>query len=173
MQRRRLPLVFGLLICLMSFAALVYMPTVPIRAAMLLALVCGFCAASQIACFAAAREASPGELSGTTLGITNGLVTSAGAVFQPLIGSLLDIGWAGEIEGGARVYDVATYQFAFLSVTIGTAVGLLSALATRETYCRPLDETEPADCAPQPHNRGSVMMRSSQGAHSDGTTKSE
>ena len=140
MQHRRLPLVMGLSICLVSFAALVYLPDVPISAASALALVCGFGAASQIACFAAAREVSPSALSGTTLGITNGLVTSAGAVFQPLIGSLLDIGWAGGIEGGARVYDLATYQFALAAVSIGTAVGLLSALATRETYCRPIGE---------------------------------
>lgn len=144
MQRRRLPLIFGLLTCLLAFAALVYLPDVPIGIATPLALVCGFGAASQITCFAAARESSPSALSGTTLGITNGLVTSAGAVFQPLIGSLLDMGWTGEIEGGARVYDLATYQFALLAVTIGTTVGLLSALATRETYCRPFDEFKPA-----------------------------
>lgn len=144
MQRRRLPLVFGLLICLVSFAALVYLPDVSIRMATVLALVCGFGAAAQITCFAAAREASPGALSGTTLGLTNGLVTSAGAVFQPLIGALLDAGWTGETEGGARVYDLAAYQYAFVAVTIGTVVGLLSALTTRETYCRPLDESETA-----------------------------
>jgi MFS family permease len=142
-QRRRLPLAFGLLTCLVSFAALVYLPEVPISIATVLALVCGFGAASQITCFAAARESSPGALSGTTLGITNGLVTSAGAVFQPLIGALLDVGWAGETQGGARVYDLAAYQFAFIAVTIGSAIGLLSALATRETYCRPLSESEP------------------------------
>lgn len=67
---------------------------------------------------------------------------------QPLTGSLLDIGWAGEIEGGARVYDLATFQFALAAVTIGTAVGLLSARATREAYCRPLDETEPVTATP-------------------------
>lgn len=144
MKRRRLPLVFGLLICLLSFTALIHLPKLPINLATILALVCGFGAASQIACFAAAREASPRELSGTTLGITNGVVTSAGAVFQPLIGSLLDIGWTGETDGGARVCNLATYQFALSAVTIGTAFGLLSALVTRETYCRSLDETYPA-----------------------------
>ena len=143
-QRRRLPLVCGLFLCLVSLAGLVYIPALPISAATVLALVCGFGAASQITCFAAARESSPGELSGTTLGITNGLVTSAGAVFQPLIGFLLDLGWDGQTAGGARVYDLATYQFAFVAVTIGSLVGLLSALATRETYCRPVEASEPA-----------------------------
>ena len=116
----------------------------PIGVASILALVCGFGAAAQISCFAAARESSPSALSGTTLGLTNGLVTSAGAVFQPLIGALLDFGWSGEIEGGARVYDLAAYQLAFVTVTAGTVVGLLSALATRETYCRPLSGSETA-----------------------------
>jgi len=144
LQRRRLPLVFGLLICLVSFSALVYLPDVPIGMATMLALVCGFGAASQITCFAAARESIPGSLSGTALGITNGLVTSAGAVFQPLIGALLDAGWAEETQGGARVYDLAAYQYAFVAVTIGSVVGLMSGLATRETYSQPLSETGPA-----------------------------
>ena len=116
----------------------------PIGVATILALVCGFGAASQIACFAAARESSPSELSGTTLGVTNGVVTSAGAVFQPLIGFLLDMGWNGETDGGARVYELATYQFALGAVTVGSLVGLLSALATRETYCRPIEDSAPA-----------------------------
>ena len=110
MRRRRYPLVSGLLVCLISFAVLIYFPKVPLSIASVLALLCGFGAGSQITCFAAAREASPNELSATTLGITNGLVTSAGAVFQPLIGYLLDIGWAGQIESGARIYDLQTYQ---------------------------------------------------------------
>ena len=140
LQRRRLPLASGLLTCLVTFAAMVYMPNVPIGLATVLGFVCGFGAASQICCFAAARESSPAAVSGTTLGIVNGLVTSAGAVFQPLIGAVLDAGWSGKIEEGARVYDLATFQLALLTVTVGTAIGLLSALATRETYCRPLDE---------------------------------
>ena len=143
MQRRRLPLIFGLLTCLVSFAAMVYAPEVPVSIATLLAFGCGFGAASQITCFAAARESSPGALSGSTLGITNGVVTSAGALFQPLIGKLLDVGWAGETQNGALVYDLAAYRYAFVAVTIGSIVGLLSALATRETYCRPLCPSEP------------------------------
>ena len=138
MRRRRYPLVFGLIICFISFIALIYFPEVPLSIASVLALLCGFGAGSQITCFAAAREASPNELSATTLGITNGLVTSAGAVFQPLIGYLLDIGWAGQIESGARIYDLQTYQLALTAVVIATAIGLLSALATRESYCRQL-----------------------------------
>lgn len=148
-KRRRLPLVCGLLMCLISFVTLVYTPALPISLATVLALTCGFGAAAQITCFAAARESSPDELSGTTLGITNGVVTSAGAVFQPLLGFLLDLSWTGTTDGGARIYDLAAYQFAFAAVAISSLVGLVSALATRETYCQPLEVAVGASPTPR------------------------
>ncbi len=65
------------------------------------------------------------------------MVTGAGALFQPLVGVLLDAAWTGEIAHGARVYDASAYQLAFASLMACCLVGLVCLLAVRETYCRP------------------------------------
>ncbi len=65
----------------------------------------GFFGSSQIVCFALAKENHPAALSGTAIGFVNGMVTGAGALFQPLVGLLLDLAWTGETSHGARLYD--------------------------------------------------------------------
>lgn len=78
--------------------------------------------------------------SGTALGLVNGVVTGAGALFQPLLGWLLDLNWQGRLIDGARVYDLAAYRIAFIAIIVGCVIGLLCTLALRETYCKPLAE---------------------------------
>jgi hypothetical protein len=63
-------------------------------------------------------------------------MTGAGALFQPLIGALLDFAWSGETVLGARVYSVAAYQLAFTSLIVCCLISFACALAVRESYCR-------------------------------------
>lgn len=135
--RRKPPLIFGMALCLVSLAALVWISGLPLWATVCLCFLTGFGGASQIVNFAAARESNPPHLSGTTIGIVNGLVTGAGALFQPLIGWLLDRFWDGRVLDGVRVYQISDYQWAFTALSVGTAIGLGCAIAMRETYCRP------------------------------------
>jgi len=65
------------------------------------------------------------------------MVTGAGALFQPLVGSLLDLAWTGETVLGARVYDIGAYRLALASLIACGLAGLLCLLAVRETFCRP------------------------------------
>ncbi len=138
--RRRLPLIGGLAICLMSMVAILYIPGLSVATLMLLCFLCGFGGSAQIAGFAATRESNPPALSATAIGLVNGTVTGAGALFQPLLGWLLDLNWKGEMLGGARIYDAAAYQFALSAIVVGCLIGFFCAIAMRETYCRPLDE---------------------------------
>ncbi len=139
--RRRPPFAVGLLLALLGIVALVYAPPLPAWALIGLCLACGFGGSAQIVGFAAAREHNPARLSGTAIGLVNGMVTGAGALYQPLLGWMLDLAWNGKMEAGARVYDVSAYRFAFLAIVTGTAVGLVSALVMKETYCRPSNES--------------------------------
>ena len=65
------------------------------------------------------------------------MVTGAGALFQPLVGALLDLAWAGDMAGGIRVYDVDAYRFALAWLVACCLAGLAFLLFLRETYCRP------------------------------------
>jgi hypothetical protein len=82
------------------------------------------------------RENHPPGLSGTAIGFVNGMVTGAGALFQPLVGFLLDLAWGGQTSLGARIYDTGAYQLAFLSLIACGIGGFFCLLAVRETYCR-------------------------------------
>jgi MFS family permease len=135
--RRRAPLVAGLVLETAALAALVYSPGLPTPALAALCFLVGFCGSAQILCFALVRENHPATLSGTAFGFLNGMVTGAGALFQPLVGVLLDLAWTGETALGARVYDIAAYRIAFASLIACCLVGLACLLAVRETYCRP------------------------------------
>ena len=136
--RRRIPFAAGMALCTASLATLVYAPDLSTTATAVLCFLCGFGGSSQIVGFAAAREHNVARLSGTAIGFVNGMVTGAGALYQPLLGALLDLGWTGQIVAGARIYDIAAYRAAFTVLVVGAAVGTLCALAMRETWCKPV-----------------------------------
>lgn len=136
LKRRRAPYTAGLLVAAAAMAAVVYLPGLPVSAVTALCFLAGFGGSAQIIGFAAAREHNPIAFSATAIGFVNGLVTSAGAIFQPLTGWLLDLAWKGEIVAGARVYDADAYQFALGAIVAGTVVALACTLAIRETWCK-------------------------------------
>jgi MFS family permease len=135
--RRRPPLIAGLALQTVALSVLVYVPGLSLTALATLCFLVGFLGSAQIACFALVRENHPAALSGTGIGFVNGMITGAGALFQPLVGLLLDMAWAGEIAQGARVYDTGAYQLAMTSLIACCIGGLLCLLAVRETYCKP------------------------------------
>lgn len=134
--RRRPPLIAGLALETAALAALVYIPGLPVPVLAALCFLVGFCGSVQIVCFALVRENHATTLSGTAIGFLNGMVTGAGALFQPLVGALLDLAWTGETALGVRVYDPGAYRLAFASLIACCLAGFLSLLAVRETYCR-------------------------------------
>ena len=135
--RRKPPLVAGLLLETAALAALVYVPGLPLPVLACLCFLVGFFGSAQIVCFPLVRENHLPALSGTAIGFLNGMVTGAGALFQPLVGLLLDLAWTGETSLGARVYDAGGYRLALASLMACCLGGLLCLVAVRETYCRP------------------------------------
>jgi MFS family permease len=134
--RRKPPLIAGLLLETAALALLAYVPRLPTAVLAALCFLVGFFGAAQIVCFALARENHSASLSGTAIGFVNGMVTGAGALFQPLVGLLLDLVWSGATALGARVYAVENYQLAFAVLIACCLGGLLCLGAVRETHCR-------------------------------------
>ena len=90
--------------------------------------------------FGSMREVNSPRHSATAMGLVNMCVVGSGAVMQPVIGWLLDLGWDGRIVEGARIYGADAYTTAF-SVLIGSnLLALVCILLLRETYCKPLDK---------------------------------
>ena len=135
--RRRDPLLIALAFKTVALAALIYVPGWSLVVLIALSFLVGLFGSAQILCFALVRENHAPALSGTAIGFLNAVVTGAGALFQPLVGVLLDLAWTGEIASGARVYQAEAYRIAFASLIACCVGGFLCLLAVRETHCRP------------------------------------
>ena len=135
--RRRDPLLFALALKTVALAALIYVPGWSLVMLIALSFLVGLFGSAQILCFALVKENHTPALSGTAIGFLNAVVTGAGALFQPLVGVLLDLAWTGEIASGARVYQAEAYRIALASLIACCVGGFLCLLAVRETHCRP------------------------------------
>jgi MFS family permease len=120
----------GGLVCL---CALLYLPGLPDAVLALLFLLTGLFLGAMVVCFATAREINPSAVTGAALAFVNMMVVGAGALFQPLIGALLDLNWDGALVEGAPLYSPEAYQAAFSVLVIFLTAGLGAAFLVRET----------------------------------------
>jgi predicted MFS family arabinose efflux permease len=135
--RRRPLMVGGIALAALTLLVILYVPGLPLPLLGLFFIVNGAGSAAMVLSFATGREHNPPEATGAVLGVINTAVVGSGALFQPLIGLLLDLQWDGTLESGVRHYTPEAYQLALAVLPAGCAIGLAAALATRETFCRP------------------------------------
>jgi MFS family permease len=114
-----------------SLLLLLYLPALSPTLSVALLFFNGLCAVSMILSYGAARAGNPPEASGAVLGIVNTGVVGSGALFQPLIGALLDANWHGAMADGARVYDADAYALAFGVLPAMALIGTLAAWRAR------------------------------------------
>lgn len=135
-RRRKPPMLVASGVSLAITLVWLYLP-LPLGLLSVLLLVQGICAGGMVLLFATAREHNPNWAAGATLGIVNMAVMGTGAIFQSLTGWLLDLGWAGDLLNGARIYPLAGWQSAFLVLPGCQIASLIGALMVRETFCKP------------------------------------
>jgi MFS family permease len=135
--RRKLPMVAGALIGLAAVGVSIYVPGLPLAIYSVVLFFVGFGGACMSVCYAAAREHNAQGGTGAALGFVNMISVLGGALFQPLVGWLLDLQWDGKLAAGARVYDLQDYRNAFLVLPGVYLIGLVLVWRVRETWCRP------------------------------------
>lgn len=131
--RRKPLLLAGTALSLAALAAVLYLPEPPLVLLSALLLLNGIGSGAMVIGFAATRESNAGHLVGAAYSIVNCAVVATGAVFQPLVGWLLDLAWDGTELAGVRVYSEAAYQTALSSLLVFLAMGLAAGLFLRET----------------------------------------
>ena len=135
-------MVVGACTSLVAMVALIYGPRLPLAAAYALCLVAGVGTSAMFLALSVGREHGPPGATGTVIGLINMANMFVGAVFQPLIGWLLDLNWDGFVDAGARVYPVEAYHKAFLVLIASHVLALLIMAMVRETHCRPVTDTK-------------------------------
>jgi predicted MFS family arabinose efflux permease len=134
--RRKPFMAAGAVIAAVTLAIILYVPDLPLTAMSILLIAHGVGGSAMILGFACARENNAPDAAASAYGFINTAVVGSGALFQPLIGFLLDMNWDGTVLAGARIYSADAYQAAFAVLPVGCAIGALAALLGRETYAR-------------------------------------
>ena len=133
---RRKPLyVIGCVVGLVCWLLIALLP-LPLYGVIAVLLVSGFFAGAMIVGFAFNKESVPARFVGTASGVCNMGPLMGGMILQPVVGWVLDRNWRGTLENGARVYDRAAFDAAFLVIAGFLAASVVLALFTRETFCR-------------------------------------
>ena len=92
----------------------------------------------MVLCFATTREHNESQAAGSAVAFVNMWVVASGAVLQPFIGWVLDLHWDGTLILGVRQFTQVAYKESFVILIITGVIAVISALLSRETYCRPV-----------------------------------
>lgn len=136
-KRRCMPMSFFTACGLIASILLIYFKMPSFWMVYFLMFVVGAGTAGQALSFAVVKENNPKELTGTAMGFNNMAVVCSGAIFQPLVGKLLDMNWSGGMLHGVRVYDFHAYQIALSVVPLCFLISLImSMFFVKETYAK-------------------------------------
>lgn len=135
-KRRRMPLVVtgGLAAILLSI--IFYYPGLTLDQLYVMFFITGFCCGAHPLCFALGKENNPAPIAGTAVAVTNMLIMAGGAIFQPVVGKLLDFHTVNPLgTDGLPVYSATDYTFALSIIPMGVAFAIFLSFFLKETYC--------------------------------------
>lgn len=136
-KRRRAPLLFAGTAGTTMLLIIFYLPGLNFSELSAAFFLLGFSCGAHPICFAVGKENNPIQISGTAVAATNMLTMTSGAVFQPLIGKLLDWHAAGNLgPNGLPIYTAQDYSFALSIIPMGVFTGVIFCLFLKETYCQ-------------------------------------
>ncbi|GHU14841.1 MFS transporter [Alphaproteobacteria bacterium] len=123
---------FSIISVAVLFIPMIYAENVCLSFAVVFLL--GILTSAEVMVFTCAKNNESPKNAGTAIAFANGLVMLAGAVFQPILGVLLDFFWTGTIsESGVRLYEISCYQKAILTLPICFVVAFVLSLFMKET----------------------------------------
>lgn len=142
LQRRRSVMAAGAAALIVLWPLMLFLPS-PLLGFQVLLFLMGLASGVVIINFAITKESNAAIATGVAMGFVNMAGMGASAISLPLVGWLLDIGWAGGLDGGVRIYDLETYRQSFLVYPALSVLGLMAAMTFKETFGRPLESATP------------------------------
>ena len=132
-KNRKKPMIIGALLSLIIILSIRYLHSSTYPTMLILFLALGIFTSAQIISYPIITESNPLALTGTALGLASVLIMSGGAIFQPLMGWLLDLHWDSTKINGAPFYSTHDYHFAFMIFPLMFIISLLLSFLIRET----------------------------------------
>lgn len=94
----------------------------------------GVLTAAEVIIFTCAKNNESEDNAGTAIAFANALIMLIGAIFQPLLGILLDLFWSGEMSiYGVRIYEISAYQKSMLTLPICLMIAYILSIFINET----------------------------------------
>lgn len=118
LQNRRHVMFYGSLLCFAAVTAVIYSYNLPLWAVGSLLFLFGFGTGAYMLGFSIGKESNPLYLAATVVALINTGDAIMGAVTEPFIGKLLDLGWDGKIVQGAHYFSVSNYHHAFIILSV-------------------------------------------------------
>ena len=124
--KKRKPFLFAsTLLCLACILPVIYLGGLSLHLIFLLLFFVGFFQAAQLLNFTLSIDLNPIEAKGTSIALTNFIVSLGTSLMQPLLGILLDMRWTGAMQDGIPVYSLENYHFAMLSFPLTLVLAFL------------------------------------------------
>ena len=140
---RRKPVLFiGTFLALICLLIVLYSQSQYLSSLSILLFAFGFCASGFFTSFAMIRELFPLILVATVLGIMNTFNSVFEALFEPVVGILLDWSWDGTVLNGMHQFSLHGYYKALLILPVSLVISLLTLLLIDETYCQIREESK-------------------------------
>ncbi len=133
-QRFKLPMLIGSGGGLLSMMVLLYVPALPLWAVSGLLFALGFFCCGNVITYAYNATIGRHSAEGVSLGFTNTWLIGGSALFQPLIGWLLDQHSAANSNSHISTFTLADFQFALTSIVICLLIAFIAALFIKESY---------------------------------------
>ena len=127
-QRFKLPMTMGAGSGLISMSILLYTPTLPLWAAYGLLFLLGFFCCGNVLAYANNAKLGSQDAEGTSLGFTNTWLIGGSALFQPLIG------WLLEKSAGTHALSSEDFQKALSVIVLSLLIALIMSLLIKENY---------------------------------------
>lgn len=137
--QRCLPLTCAALLGLVSTVLIIYWPLSPFWLYVNL-FIMGLGATGQALAFGLVKDNNRPEVTGTAIGFNNMAVVAGGALFQPLVGWLLNgNGLASTLSTNhTPIYSLSLYQHAFIALPLCYLIAAITShFYLRETHCKP------------------------------------
>ncbi|MDD3516814.1 MAG: MFS transporter [Chromatiales bacterium] len=117
-------------------ALLLFAPWSPGPSAYLLFGALGVSAGGFVVAYAQAKEVTAPALSGMAIALVNTGLFLGAAVFQPLFGWVMDLGWDGATVDGIPVYAASDYRNGLILLLGFALMAVAASTRFRETHCR-------------------------------------
>lgn len=125
LAKRKLVIFLSTFLSLISVCAVIYIAHIPEWLLFTLLFLFGFGTSGFMLGFAVGKEINKVSLAASVIAMINTGDAGIGALSQPLVGALLDLGWHGQLINGVHRFGIHDYHMTFLIIPIFLVASLI------------------------------------------------